>query len=436
MVQEECVEFVRSGSDARRGDAEEKEEGEEVRDSAMSSSSSVSCYLDERKYYNIGGWEERECSRWRGYSELLPSLQLLDILQESTTLLRKHHSLLLALAMAVSVPLSAIVLSHVCLGLPFVQWLVRQVEEFHNNTTVVEDDRNNNPASAANRIALRRVTEILISNIVDIPFTAVFSPLLKAGVAYIVACSYGGKKPTVMEIWRLLQKLWLRLMQTFALSCSIFLAFAAAFAALLMYASRSGNTTTSSSFIVIVAGIAASAIAAISLCAGFAFMSVLCSLAYVVTVLEGLHGGEALVKSLYYLRGKLQVAMLLFLVTNVNGTLLDILFEFHIIASTDPSTDNLLSKLWEAPLLVFMHSFVYLFDAIMISVFYYICKSAGGCLESLDRCAHFNLDDVPNIISLSHVMSMGLNLHFYLLSQTWWEEKDEEGGASECGKQQ
>jgi hypothetical protein len=310
----------------------------------------------------------------------------LDILQESTNLLRKHHSLLLALAMAVSVPLSAIVLSHVCLGLPFVQWLVRQVEEFHNNSTVVEDDGNNNiihynnPASAANRIALRRVTEILISNIVDIPFTAVFSPLLKAGVAYIVACSYGGKKPTVMEIWRLLQKLWLRLMQTFALSCSIFLAFAAAFAALLMYASRSGNTTTSSSFIVIVAGIAA-----ISLCAGFAFMSVLCSLAYVVTVLEGLHGGEALVKSLYYLRGKLQVAMLLFLVTNVNGTLLDILFEFHIIASTDPSTDNLLSKLWEAPLLVFMHSFVYLFDAIMISVFYYICKSAGGSLESLDR---------------------------------------------------
>jgi hypothetical protein len=400
MQEEECVEFLRSGSDARRGDAEEKEEGEEVRDSAMSSSSSVSCYLDERKYYNnIGGWEERECSRWRGYTELLPSLQLLDILQESTTLLRKHHSLLLALAMAVSVPLSAIVLSHVCLGLPFVQWLVRQVEEFHNNATVVEDERNNNiiyynnPASAANRIALRRVAEILISNIVDIPFTAVFSPLLKAGVAYIVACSYGGKKPTAMEIWRLLQKLWLRLMQTFALSCSIFLAFAAAFAALLMYASRSGNTTTSSSFIVIVAGTAASAIAAISLCVGFAFMSVLCSLAYVVTVLEGLHGGEALVKSLYYLRGKLQVAMLLFLVTNVNGTLLDILFEFHIIASTDPSTDNLLSKLWEAPLLVFMHSFVYLFDAIMISVFYYICKSAGGSLESLDRYTADKEDD-------------------------------------------
>jgi hypothetical protein len=54
------------------------------------------------------------------------------------------------------------------------------------------------------------------------------------------------------------------------------------------------------------------------------------------------------------------------------------------------------------------------------------------------RCAYFNLDDVPSldIISLSHVMSMGLNLHFYLLSQTWREEKDEEGGASECVKQQ
>jgi hypothetical protein len=126
-------------------------------------------------------------------------------------------------------------------------------------------------------------------------------------------------------------------------------------------------------------GIAAAVIAAITLCIGFVFVSVLSSLAYVVTVLEGLHGAEALVKSLYYLTGKMHVALLLFLVTNVNGTLLDILFEFHIIASTDPSTENLLSKLWEAPLLVFMHSFVYLFDAIMMSVFYYICKSSSCC---------------------------------------------------------
>jgi hypothetical protein len=174
-----------------------------------------------------------------------------------------------------------------------------------------------------------------------------------------------------MEIWEMLQKFWLRLMQTFAWSCSIFLLLAFVFAAILMYASSAGNT---SSFVVTV-GIAAAVIAAITLCIGFVFVSVLSSLAYVVTVLEGLHGAEALVKSLYYLTGKMHVALLLFLVTNVNGTLLDILFEFHIIASTDPSTENLLSKLWEAPLLVFMHSFVYLFDAIMMSVFYYICKS-------------------------------------------------------------
>jgi len=354
----ESVEVVESGSDGR-GDVEEEEEGKEKVEMEEERGSVSANYLDDARYYPRR--QETECHRWSGYSETLPSLQLLDVLQESTTLLRKHNGLLGALAVVVSVPLSAIVLSHVLLGFPFIQWLVREVEamaqkNFHN---------------FGNQIVFRRIAEILISNIVNIPFTAIFSPLLKAGVAYIVACTYGGKKPTATEIWEMLQKFWLRLMQTFAWSCSIFLLLAFVFAAILMYASSAGNT---SSFVVTV-GIAAAVIAAITLCIGFVFVSVLSSLAYVVTVLEGLHGAEALVKSLYYLTGKMHVALLLFLVTNVNGTLLDILFEFHIIASTDPSTENLLSKLWEAPLLVFMHSFVYLFDAIMMSVFYYICKS-------------------------------------------------------------
>ena len=302
----------------------------------------------------------QECTRWAGYSEPNPSVQMLDILQESTTLLRKHHPVLTVLALTFSVPLSIILLSHVLLRLPFMEWLVRAVQSAVEEKIVHH----------IHRIGYRRVAEIILSNMVDIPFSALFSPLLRAGVAYIVASTYEGKRPVFSALVAMLHKVWLLLLQTFAWSCLVYLGLAAGLSALLWFALSVGK----SSDMILLSGLVAAAFIGATVAIGFAYANVMCNLAYVVSVSEGLHGREALLRSVHLLQGRLQVTLLMFLVTNVNGTLLDILFEFHIIANSDITV--FYDKFWEAPLLVIMHSFVYLFDAIMVSVLYYICKSS------------------------------------------------------------
>jgi hypothetical protein len=95
----------------------------------------------------------------------------------------------------------------------------------------------------SHRAGYRRLAEIIMSNVVDIPFSALFSPLLKAGVAYIVASTYGRKRVQLSEVVEVLQKIWLLLMQTFMWTCSVYLIFASAFATLLWFASWAGKAS-------------------------------------------------------------------------------------------------------------------------------------------------------------------------------------------------
>ena len=301
-----------------------------------------------------------ESARWAGYDETQPAMQVLDIMQESTTLLRRYDVILLTLGLALAVPLSIILLSHVLLLLPFMNHLVKVVQ-------YAAEDRFK---QHSHRAGYRRLAEIIMSNVVDIPFSALFSPLLKAGVAYVVASTYGRKRITLSDVVGVLQKIWLLLMQTFMWTCSLYLIFASAFAILLWFASWAGKASN----VFGTTSILAATLVGLALALGLAYTNVMCNLSYVVTALEGFHGKPALVHSYHLLQGRSEVALLLFLVTNVNATLLDILFEFHIIRSTNPQAKN--DKYWEAPLLVCMHSFVFLFDAIMISVLYYVCKSS------------------------------------------------------------
>lgn len=300
-----------------------------------------------------------ESARWAGYDETQPAMQVLDIMQESTTLLRRHDLILLTLGLVLAVPLSIILLSHVLLLLPFMNRLVKTVQ-------YAAEDRFKQHSHQA---GYRRLAEIIMSNVVDIPFSALFSPLLKAGVAYVVACTYGRKRVLLSEVIDVLQKIWLLLMQTFMWTCSVYLIFASAFATLLWFASWAGKASN----VFGTASLVAATMVGLALALGLAHANVMCNLAYVVTALEGFHGKPALLQSIHLLRGKSEVALLLFLVTNVNTTLLDILFEFHIIRNTNAAVAS--EKYWEAPLLVCMHSFLHLFDAIMISVLYYMCKS-------------------------------------------------------------
>ncbi|XP_024372652.1 uncharacterized protein [Physcomitrium patens] len=305
-----------------------------------------------------------ESARWTGYSETHPIMQVLDIMRESTTILRKHSSILLVMGLIFAVPLSILLLSDVPLLFPVMDDFVRLMQ-------LAAEQRF---GQKSHRTGYRRLAEIVMSNVVDIPLSALFSPLLKAGVAYVVASTYIRKRVTLTEVLEIMQKIGVLLVQTFLWTCSVYLTFSSMFAALLWLASRISKAST----IFTNASLLAVVFVGLTLVVGLAFVNVMCNLAYVVTILEGAHARQALVQSIRLLKGKFQVSLLLFLITNVNAALLDILFEFHIIQNADASLGH--EKYWEAPLLVSMHSFVHLFDAIMVCVLYYICK--GSEIES------------------------------------------------------
>ncbi|KAG0580910.1 hypothetical protein KC19_4G209900 [Ceratodon purpureus] len=299
-----------------------------------------------------------ESHRWAGYSESHPAIQVLDILQESTSILRKHNGVLLTVALALAVPLSTLLLSHVLLLLPLMENLVRSVQSS-------ADQR-----FPSHQTGYRKLAEAVMATVVDIPLSALFSPLLKAGVAYVVATNYGRKKLKLADVFDNLQKTWSLLLHTFMWTSSVYLTFAITFTTTLWFASRAGSA--SSTFFSNLALLIAT-LTILALAAALAFANVACNLAYVVSVLEGTPGKEALLQSVRLLKPRIEVALLLFLVTNVNATILDILFEFHIIRG---DASIIYDKYWEAPLLVCMHSFVHLFDAIMVCVLYFICKSS------------------------------------------------------------
>ena len=324
-----------------------------------------------------------ESHRWAGYSESHSAVQVLDILQESTAILRKHNGVLLSVALALAVPLSTLLLSHVLLLFPLMEYLVRTVQS--------EAERRFHGQSGH-----RRLAEIVMSNVVDIPFSALFSPLLKAGVAYVVATTYGRKKLRLADVFDNLQKTWSLLLQTFLCTFSVYLTFAFAFATVLWFASKINNDSITFFGTI---GLLIATLSGLALAMGLAFANVACNLSYVVSVLEGIQGREAMVQSVRLLRGKLVIAFLLFLVTNVNGTLLDILFEFHIIRG---DASIVYDKYWEAPLIVCMHSFVHLFDAIMVSVLYFICKSSEAdnrvLHPAVEHCSSF-VNDLADVRS-------------------------------------
>lgn len=129
-------------------------------------------------------------------------------------------------------------------------------------------------------------------------------------------------------------------MLTFMWTCLVYLSFATAFASLLWLASHTESLFGATIFVV------ATRVGLI-LAAGMAYASLMCNLAYVVTALEGSHGWPALAQCIQLLKGRFEVALLLFLVTNANGTLLDVLFEFHVIRNTIAFNPPLAVDRWD-----------------------------------------------------------------------------------------
>ena len=101
---------------------------------------------------------------------------------------------------------------------------------------------------------------------------------------------------------------------------------------------------------------------------------IVCNLAGVISVLENRSGVEALLRSMRLMRGQTHAGLMIFLGSTIGLAFVEGLFEHRVktLSYGDGS-----SRIWEAPLLVLMYSFVVLVDSMMSAVFYFTCRSSS-----------------------------------------------------------
>lgn len=333
--------------------------------------------------------EENHRGRKR-FNGLLP-LDTLDVMREAARLLRRHSDLLTTLTAVLICPISIIVLTHVLVTHKIIDWLAIRLEAFVLEGSVAVEFH-----TPYMKFIYQKLSEFLVTSAVNIPLAVTVNCLAKAGVVYTVASTYAGLKVSLGDILhRVVPRVWIRLIMTYVASCFIFVASGAAIAlgmALLNGVFAALHVSSVIAFVLV------GTLGLLS-CGFFVFVQILLNIATVTCVLEDSFGFRALLRTLLLMQGRMQVAFWSYVVTASCGAFLSLLFE-HRVTGTNDYTEYNSSAAWEGPLLVLMHSFVYLFDDIMSTVFYFTCPTCTS-LDHFDRRPEFSAELAVSVASTS-----------------------------------
>ncbi|KAL9394564.1 hypothetical protein Peur_013849 [Populus x canadensis] len=204
-------------------------------------------------------------------------------------------------------------------------------------------------------------------------FVLIFSLLSTAAVVYTIACIYTAREVTFKKVMSVVPKVWKRLMVTFL---SIFLAvFAYNFVSILVA-------------ITCVFLVGPSQVVPLLLflwmvyLMGLVYMSIIWQLASVVSVLEEASGFRAMMKSRELIKGKMWVAIIIFLMLNLSSLALHILFENKVVHG---SSLGILNRASFGILSLLVLLVLYLFGLVIHTVIYFVCKSYHH--ENIDKSA-------------------------------------------------
>ncbi|KAL6316552.1 hypothetical protein AAG906_018255 [Vitis piasezkii] len=205
-------------------------------------------------------------------------------------------------------------------------------------------------------------------------FTLIFSLLSTSAVVYTIACIYTGREVTFKKVMSVVPRVWKRLMVTFL---SIFVAVFAynifAILILILWALCIGPDKI---------GILILWVMFILYLVGLSYMSIIWQLASVVSVLEDLYGFRAMVKSRALIRGKLVVAIVIFLKLNISLIIIKIAFERLVVYGASLGMANRV----EYGILCFLLLFkLFLFGLVLQTIIYFVCKSYHH--ENIDKSA-------------------------------------------------
>ncbi|KAH7433716.1 hypothetical protein KP509_07G082600 [Ceratopteris richardii] len=296
---------------------------------------------------------------------------ILDIMRETSTLLRMNIYTLLWIMFTLILPVSAVLLS--------APWLLQQLRHIRIHLKAYLD------LLAA---ALGILDSLLFEHLLSALFTRVVSYCLsfpvfftcwllaKAFIIFTVSATYTNRKPSVQLFKAMAPKLYKRLLYTYSfLGLFAILIFITIPLMLSTFIAMAKGIQLSARMMIIIEmgmGIGSSVLLANAL--------VCADVATVVSVLEESVGAGAVGRAMNLTKGKIQTALWLALVTVAAMAMVETLFQSRVIGVEGGRYQITAgTRLWEAPLLICMHAFILLYHSIMITVFYFSCRSAHQC---------------------------------------------------------
>uniref|UniRef100_A0A1D1XW16 WD repeat-containing protein 17 n=1 Tax=Anthurium amnicola TaxID=1678845 RepID=A0A1D1XW16_9ARAE len=299
---------------------------------------------------------------------VVPSMNALEILRESVRILRRDGTTFAAILLLLVCPVSAALLSDVLVSRTLVGGLAHRFLLVAGSSGL--------PLTHLVRQLCHHLAGTLLSAASCFPLLLTFLLLARACIAYSVACCYARKKVLASEFLALVRKIWGRLLSTYLWVCGAILSCLGIFLLLLFVVCNAFSLIGYPPELIVYPAF----LAVLAFSVTYAHTIIVCNLASVISVLEEWSGLQALLRSIYLVRGQTRAGLLIFLGSTIGMAFVEGLFEHRVktLSYGDGS-----SRIWEGPLLVMMYSFVVLVDSMMSSVFYFTCRSSN--MEELNE---------------------------------------------------
>ncbi|GLT31735.1 hypothetical protein SLA2020_064470 [Shorea laevis] len=220
----------------------------------------------------------------------------------------------------------------------------------------------------------KEMTYFILFKVVYLTFYLILSLLSTSAVVYTVACIFTGRDLTFRKVMTVVPKVWKHLMMTFL--CIFIATIACIVAATLVFVSIVYFLRDTAAVVPLLF------ICRILFIVGFIYLSIVLSLACVVTVLEESYGLKAMMKSRQLIRGKLIIAMVIFFKLYLSFSSVQYAFQMLVVNGRwrlVPMVD----RVSYAILCFLVLSMLNLFGLVIQTVIYFVCKSYHH--ENIDK---------------------------------------------------
>lgn len=297
--------------------------------------------------------------------EQMQFLGFFGIYKESYKLIIACRKIFSKITLSLILPLSFIYL----LQMEVSSLLLRKIMH-----TTVELDETQSPAKAQklHDVISNETAYFWLVKAAYLTLFLIFSLLSTSAVVYTIACKYTARELTFDKVMSVVPKVWKRLMVTFL--CTFLTTFVYLVVAIFIMVI----------FVILLLGThAVNAVLAILLVlyfVGLLYMTIIWHLASVISVLEDCYGFQAMIKGKNLIKGKLWIAIIIFLKLVISLAIIQAAFQRLVVHGS--SLGMAMRVVYAIICLLLLSKFI-LFTLVIQTVIYFVCKSYHH--ENIDK---------------------------------------------------